>query len=87
MITFDLKDLEMSMIYGESIGGITFDLSDLERSISRSLRFRNLISSKGAELGPVLLLNINRKAYGESNDAITFDISDLDRSMSRSLRF
>ena len=51
VITFDLSDLEM--IYGKSIGVITFDLSDLERSISRSLRFRNLISSKGAELGPV----------------------------------
>ena len=43
---------------------------------------------KGAELGHVLLLNINRKAYnyGESIGAITFDLSDLERSMSRPLR-
>ncbi len=39
---------------------ITFDL-DLEKSTSRSLRFRRLISHKGAELGHTLLLNINRK--------------------------
>ncbi len=31
-------------------------LSDLERSKSRSLRFQSLISRKGAELGPMLLL-------------------------------
>ncbi len=41
-------------------------MSDLERSSSRSLRFWNLISCKGAELGHMLLLNINRKAYMES---------------------
>ena len=39
-------------------------LSDLERSKSRSLSF---VSCKGAELGHMLLLNINSKAYkGES---------------------
>ncbi len=38
-------------------------LSDLERSKSRSLRFQSLISRKGAQLGPVLLLNINKKPY------------------------
>ncbi len=38
-------------------------LSDLERSKSRSLRFQSLISRKGAQLGPMLLLNINRKPY------------------------
>ncbi len=53
-------------------------LSDLERSKSRSPKFQNLVSCKGAELGPMLLhvLNINRKAYtqyGESNDIMTFD--------------
>ncbi len=37
-------------------------LSDLERSYSMSLRFRRPISCKGAELGYMLLLNINRKA-------------------------
>ncbi len=38
-------------------------LSDLERSKSRSLRFQRLISRKGAELGPMLLLTINRNPY------------------------
>ncbi len=38
-------------------------LSDLERSKSRSLRFRSILTHKGAELGHILLLNINRKAY------------------------
>ncbi len=32
-------------------------------SKSRSLRFRSFVSCKGAELGHMLLLNINRKAY------------------------
>ncbi len=37
-------------------------LGDLERSKSRSLKFRNFISYKGAELGDMLLLIISRKA-------------------------
>ena len=41
-------------------------LSDLERSKSRLLRYRSIISGKGAELGHMLLLNINRKAYMRS---------------------
>ena len=41
-------------------------LSDLERSKSMSLRFRRLISCKRAELGHMLLLNINAKACMES---------------------
>ena len=45
---------------------ITYDLSDLERSISRSLRSERLISGNVAELGQMLLLNINRKPYMES---------------------
>ncbi len=36
-------------------------LGDLERSKSKSLRFQSLISRKGAELDPMLLLTINRK--------------------------
>ncbi len=36
-------------------------LSDLKRLKSRSLRFRSLISRKGAELGHMLLLSNNRK--------------------------
>ena len=50
-------------------------LSDLERSKSSLLRFQSLISRKGAELGPILLLNISRKPYmGESNGTIKFDL-------------
>ncbi len=45
------------------------------------------MSCKGAELGHMLLLNIDRKAYLESVVAITFDLSDIERSRSRSLRF
>ncbi len=36
-------------------------LNDLERLKSRSLGFQSLIFGKGAELGPMLLLSINRK--------------------------
>ena len=36
-------------------------LSDIERSKQRSLRFQRVISCKGAELEPMLLLIINRK--------------------------
>ena len=36
-----------------------FTLSDLERSF----RFQSLISHKGVELGPLLLLTINREPY------------------------
>ncbi len=63
-------------------------LSDLERSKSRSLRFQSLISRKGAELGPVLLLSIYRKPYVAS--LLTPSLltsSDLERSKSRSHRF
>ncbi len=63
-------------------------LSDLERSNSRSLKFRSPISCKGAELGHMLLLNINRKAYMGSQMTLSHLIlSDLKRSSSRSLRF
>ena len=66
-------------------------LTDLERSKSRSLRLQSLISRKAAELGHMLLLNINfnlnRKAYGEYIDAMTFELSDFERSILRSLRF
>ncbi len=51
-------------IYGESTDAITFDFSDLERLMTKSLRFGKLISRKGAELGHMLLLNIN----GECKD-------------------
>ena len=49
-------------------------LSDLKRSTSRSLGFQCLISRKGAKLGLMLLLIINRKPHVESNDIITFDL-------------
>ncbi len=63
-------------------------LSDHEESNSRTLRFRSLISCEGAELGHMLLLNINRKAYMES-PMTSLDLirSDLERSKSRSLKF
>ncbi len=38
-------------------------LSDLERSNSRSLRFRSLAHCKGADLGHIPPLKINRKPY------------------------
>ena len=50
----------------ESIRAITFDLSDLDSSVSRSPIFQSLISYKEAELGHMLLLNINRKECMES---------------------
>ncbi len=43
-------------------------LSDIERSNSRSLGFQSLISRKG-ELGPILLLTINRKPHMASSMA------------------
>ncbi len=56
-------------------------LSDLERSKSRSLKFRKLIFRKGAELGHMLLLNINRKAYMGSPVTLSqLSWSDLKRS-------
>ena len=59
-------------------------LSDLERSNSRSLRFRSLISCKGAELDHMLLLDINRKAYMGSPVTLShFTLGDLERSNSR----
>ncbi len=38
-------------------------LSVPERSKSRSHIFRSMLSGKGAELGYMVLLNINKKAY------------------------
>ncbi len=55
-------------------------LSDFERSLSRSLKFRKLISRKGAGLGYMLLLNINRKPYMGSPVTISYlTLSDLER--------
>ncbi len=65
-------------------------LSDLERSNSRSIRFQCVISRKGAKLGPMLLLNINRKPYFYIGSPISLSdltLGDLERSESRSLRF
>ncbi len=61
---------------------------DLERSNSRSLIFWSLISCKGAELGHMLLLNIDSKAYmGSPTTSSHITLSDLERSNSRSHRF
>ena len=55
-------------------------LGDLERSKSKSLRFQSLISRKGAELGPMLLLTINRKPYMASPmTSSILTLSDLER--------
>ena len=55
-------------------------LSDLERSKSRSLIFQSLISRKGAQLGPMLLLNINGKPYiGSTMAPLHLTLSDLER--------
>ncbi len=63
-------------------------LSDLEGSNSRSLTFQSLISCKGAELGHMLLLTIDRKAYKETPMASShLTLSDLQRSNSRSFTF
>ncbi len=67
---------------------VTFDLSDVERSMLKSLRFLKLISRKKAQLGHMLLLNINRKPYRESPMTVSrLTLSYLERSKSRSLRF
>ncbi len=61
-------------------------LSDLERSRSRLFIFSSLIPRKGAKLGPMLLLNINRKpCMGSPKAPFNLTLSDLERS--RSLRF
>ncbi len=48
-------------MFGESISAIAFDFRELERSPSGSIRFRRLISRKGAELDHVLPLYTNMK--------------------------
>ncbi len=53
-------------------------LSDLDRSRSRLVIFRSIISHKRAELGHILLLNVNKKAlWRESIGVITFDLVAL----------
>ncbi len=48
------------------------------------LRFRSTISCKGAELGHILLLNINRKLYmGSPIPPTYFTLSDIERSKLR----
>ncbi len=47
-----------------------------------------LISPKGADLGHMLPVNINKKAYLRSTMTIShLNLSDFERSISRSLRF
>ncbi len=59
-------------------------LSDLERSVSRSLRFQSIMSRKGAELGHMLLLNINRKPFMWSQVTLShLALSDLERVKSK----
>ncbi len=66
-----MRDRHAVTIYSISLGSHMespmtpshLTLSDLERSKPRSLRFQRFVSCKGAELGNMLLLNINGKAY------------------------
>ncbi len=44
---------------GSSMAPSHLTLSDLERSKPRSLRFQSFISRKVAQLGPMLLINMN----------------------------
>ena len=61
-------------------------LSELERSKLRSLVFQSLISRKGAELGPMLPLTINKKSYMVSPMTTSLlTLSDIERSKSRLL--
>ena len=69
------------------MSSLVLTLSDLERSTSRSLGFQCLISRKGAELGPMLLLIINRKPYMASPMTSLLTLSVPGRSKSRSLGF
>ncbi len=79
---------QQETIYGESNDTIPFNLERLERSKSRSVRFQSLISGKGAWLGPMLVLTINRKPYIASPMALSnLTLTYLERSKSRSLRF
>ncbi len=73
---------------GSPYAPLDLTLSDIERSKSRSSKFLRLICCKGAELGPMLLLNINRKPYMVSTMAPShLTLSDLERLKSRSPRF
>ena len=56
-------------MYLKSVGSIAFDFRELETSQSRSLRFRRLISRKGAELGHVLLIRHQKEKHMESPTA------------------
>ncbi len=70
------------------ITSLRLTLSDLEKSKSRSLGFQSFISHKGPELGPMLLLTINRKPYmGSLMTSLHLTLSDLERLKSSSLRF
>ncbi len=65
---------------------LTFN--DLERLKSRLLGFQSLISLKRAELGPMLLLIINRNPYMASlMTSSLLTLSDFERPKSRSLGF
>ncbi len=63
-------------------------LCNLERPESRSLGFQSLISRKGVELGPMLLLTMNREPYmaGPITSSL-LTLGDPGRSKSRSLEF
>ncbi len=63
-------------------------LSDREKANTGSIRFQSIISRKGAKLGPILLLTINRQPYMASlMTPSLLTLGDLERSKSRYLRF
>ncbi len=60
-------------MYGESNGPYTVDLERPWKVKLKVTKIGRLISHKRAYLGPMLLLNINRKLY-KSNGTLTFDL-------------
>ncbi len=72
----------------ESNDTMTFDLEWHWKVKVRSLRFRSFVSCKGAELGHMLLLSLNRKAYMGSPMTLShLTLNDLERSVARSFGF
>ncbi len=72
----------------ESNNAITFDVEWPWKVKVKVTEISKLISCKGAKLGHILLININRKAYtGNPLVRLHLALSELERSVSRSLRF
>ncbi len=75
-----LLDINKNPYMGSQVAVLNLTFSDLEMSKSRSLRFQSLLSFKGALLGHMLLLNINRKPepyMGSPMALLNLTLSDL----------